>query len=113
MSSVVGHTTELVLNSILLGLFVAVLVFGGFRLLLAYRQGKKFLIVFFSVTCLIALFECAIQMYQVIELALGKELVLTYGIALNTYTMIFEAAALFLIADFWGDTSEILTKQST
>jgi uncharacterized membrane protein len=34
-------------------------------------------------------------------------------IAINIYAMMFEAAALFEVSDFWGETSEILTKQST
>ena len=57
--------------------------------------------------------ELAIQIYQVIQAYENDAIFFSVPIVINIYAMVFEAAALFSISDFWGDTSEILTKQST
>jgi len=49
----------------------------------------------------------------VVILATGNDISIVVIIVINVYAMCVEAAAIFNLSDFWGETSEILTKQST
>ena len=103
----------LILNSLLLALYAVTFLFGIVRVVMAYLRDKHFLVGFFSIVASIAALEMAIQAYQVVMLSTGNDISIGIIIVINIYAMVVEAAAIFNISDFWGETSEILTKQST
>ena len=92
----------LILNSLLLGFYGVLLLFGIVRVIMAYLREKQFLVGFFSIVCLIAALEAAMQAYQVVMLTKGNDISIIIVIVINVYAMIVEAAAIFNISDFWG-----------
>jgi len=55
------------LNSALLGIYALLLLFGFFRIWVAYVRSRTFLILFFGLVIIISGLELAIQIYQVVE----------------------------------------------
>jgi uncharacterized membrane protein len=100
----------LILNSVLLGLCSIVLLFGIYRTAVVRGKNKSFLRKFFGIVSIISIIELALQTYQVVEITQDNTISAPILISINIYAMAFEAAAMFALSDFWGGTSEILTK---
>ncbi len=63
MNELISNNLMLVLNSVLLGLFFSVFLFGCYRSITAEGKNKSFLIKFFGIVTVIAAIECALQNY--------------------------------------------------
>lgn len=98
------------MSSILLGLDSIVLLIGLTRVFMTGGKNKSFLRKFFGVVSVVAAIEVGLQAEQVFLLSNDRNIYIPTLISINVYAMAFETAAMFILSDYWGETSEILTK---
>lgn len=110
MSELISERQMLIMSSILLGLFSIVLLLGLIRMLMTGGKNKAFLLKFFGIVSAVSAIEVGFQAEQVFVLSNDRKVYILTLISINIYAMAFEAAAMFILSDYWGETSEILTK---
>lgn len=92
----------LIMSSILLSLDSIVLVIGLIRMVMTGGKNKSFLLKFFGVVSIIAAIEVGLQAYQVFLQSNDRKISIPTLLSINVYAMAFEAAAMFILSDYWG-----------
>lgn len=86
------------------------MVLGLVRVAGSQGKNRAFLLKFYGLASAVSAIEAAIQALQVYSAANHTQIYMPSLIAINVYVMAFQAAAMFILSDYWGETSEILTK---
>jgi len=104
---------QTVLAAVQLSVYSVLLILAIVKLTKAFLNDKKFLIKFYICVTILTGLELALQIYQLVTLCREDEPSVYLLMIVNLYSMTMEAITIFILGDYWKETWEIITKQST
>lgn len=109
----IDSNLRLILNSLQLGVYTILLGMSIFKLVKSVKNSLPFLVRFYSAIIFTILLQIGIQGYQIAMEAQGRTAQNYIFVIINLYAITGEGLAILFMADYWGETKEIITKQST
>lgn len=101
---------QLILNSVQLSVYIILLGMSIFKLARSVKNTLSFLVRFYSAIIFTILLQIGIQSYQVVMEAQGKTAQNYIFVIINLYAITGEGLTILFMADYWGETKEIITK---
>ena len=106
----IDSNLRLILNSLQLGVYTILLGMSIFKLVKSVKNSLPFLVRFYSAIIFTILLQIGIQGYQIAMEAQGRTAQNYIFVIINLYAITGEGLAILFMADYWGETKEIITK---